>query len=177
MSNGDERLELWQTRLSSAFWGQNKKRENYFLFFSSASCCRMCQRQLNVGFAGSTREAPKGLPFEAGPPHCQACTSVWGFIYSFGSGSFPHPPPRCLKIFLCLPLFLGKCLISPRRAQGLVSTQGLETRGWTCQQAPATQTPARAGLVGIRQQFPPNSQADCRHLCCQQNCRKCNSCC
>ena len=51
------------------------------------------------------------------------------------SGSFPHPPLSCLKIFFRLPLFSGKRLISPRRAQGPISTQGLETLGGTGQQA------------------------------------------
>ena len=51
------------------------------------------------------------------------------------SGSFPYPPPSCLKIFFRLPLFSGKRLISPRRAQGPISTQGLETLGGTGQQA------------------------------------------
>lgn len=89
---------------------------------------------MNVGSAGSTREALQGLPAGGWASPCQACTSVWSFICSFMSGSFPHPPPSCLKIF-SLPLLSGKRLISSRRAQGPVSTQGLEILGGTRQQA------------------------------------------
>lgn len=110
------------------------------------------------------------------------------------------PLPGVLSTLSCLapspslenlsPCFLESALFL--RRPRAVSTQGLEILGWTCQRPrpgplPLPQTPAwpgflsseavLAGLGGIRQQFPPNSQADCRHLCCQQNCKKCNSCC
>lgn len=87
LSNRDERGVLWQTRLSSALWGETKKRDNYFLFFSSASYCQRCwEGQLNAGSAGSMRVLRALM--RLAPPARPVPLS--GFlIYSFQVWPFP----------------------------------------------------------------------------------------
>lgn len=143
-----------------------------------------------MDFAGPTRKPrvsllkARPLPTRSVPlPGVSSTLSCLAPLFS--------PFPLLENVF-CLPLLSGKCLIALRRAQCPVSTGWQGALGCAASRSqpgplPHSQTPAwpsfpsseavLPGLGGSPQQFPLNSQADCRHLCCQQNCRKCNSCC
>lgn len=125
-------------------------------------------------------------------PH-QVCNLSLGFHPLCPAWLRPLSPSPYLQIsvYLCL---LERASAIPGGLRALSPLKGWGLEGWTCQQTPAgSPTPTAldsrvdlipvlweavlAGLGGIWRRFLPNSQADCRHLCCQQNCRKCNSCC
>lgn len=147
---------------------------------------------MNVGPAGSMREALQGLPAGgwASPlPGLYLCLEFHLLFHVW----LLSPPTSFLLENLPSTFVFWKAPHLSQEGPGPYLHSGSGDFGWDWTAGPSQvpcpppHTPAwpgflsseaaLPGLGGIRQQFPPNSQADCRHLCCQQNCRKCNSCC